>query len=174
VLITIIIFDSCYRRNWISDSRIRYKLVCFNSLLFRAALFSHFDHATTSIGNHFLFDGAGNENLRLPQGCAVCSAARKTNGEIEVLMSTRKTTTMLATVVFGLGVLGAAAPSYADNNGSLASPPFPSNGAVRLGAGIPNSYSAYYPSIPPHSTFCLSTGSNYGSYLTDRAQADRC
>ena len=109
-----------------------------------------------------------------PTGLRCLLGRLKTNGEIEVHISSRKTTTMLATVVLALGVLSAAAPSYADNNGSLASPPFPSNGAVRLGAGIPESYSAYYPSIPPHSTVCLNTGSSYGSYLTDRAQADRC
>jgi hypothetical protein len=49
----------------------------------------------------------------------------------------------------GLGVMGAAAPSYAANNGSLASPAFPADGVVRLGLGASDqSYSAYYPSNP--------------------------
>ena len=71
-----------------------------------------------------------------------------------MLNSTRKTTTLLAALVLGLGVLGAAAPSYAvtgGGNGSAASPAFPADGVVRLGLGAQapaDSYSAYYPSNP--------------------------
>jgi hypothetical protein len=59
-----------------------------------------------------------------------------------------KTATVLAALVLGLGVLGAAAPSYADNNGSLAFVAFPPDGVVKLGLGASASdqYSAYYPS----------------------------
>jgi hypothetical protein len=73
--------------------------------------------------------------------------------------SSRKTTTVLAALALSLGVLGAAAPSYADNNGSLASPAFPSDGIVRLGlAASDQSYSAYYPSNSGHSANSASTG----------------
>jgi len=71
-----------------------------------------------------------------------------------MLSATRKTTTVLAALVLGLGVLGAAAPSYAvtgGGNGSAASPAFPPDGVVRLGLGaqVPaEGYSAYYPSNP--------------------------
>ena len=71
-----------------------------------------------------------------------------------MLNATRKTTTVLAALVLGLGVLSAAAPSYAvtgGGNGSAASPAFPSDGVVRLGLGArapADAYSAYYPSNP--------------------------
>jgi hypothetical protein len=66
--------------------------------------------------------------------------------------SVGKTTSLLAALVLGLSVLEAAAPSYADNNGSSASPAFPPDGAVQLTLGAPRrpAYSAYYPSNPGH------------------------
>jgi hypothetical protein len=70
-----------------------------------------------------------------------------------MLNSSRKTTTVLAALVLGLGVLGATVPSYADNNGSAASPAFPADGVVRVGLGASDqSYSAYYPSNPGHNS----------------------
>jgi hypothetical protein len=66
--------------------------------------------------------------------------------------SISKTSSVLTVLVLGLGVLGEAALSYADNNGSLASPAFPPDGVVRLPRGAPHqsSYSAYYRSSPRH------------------------
>jgi hypothetical protein len=85
-----------------------------------------------------------------------------------MLISSRKTTTVLAALVLGLGVMGAAAPSFADNNGSMASPAFPPDGVVSLGIGpsAPDrSYSAYYPSSPRHRA-AAPVESNYGHYQT--------
>jgi hypothetical protein len=64
-----------------------------------------------------------------------------------------KTATLLAALVLGLGVLGTAAPSYADNNGSLAFVAFPPDGVVKhgLGASALDQYSAYFPSNAGHS-----------------------
>ena len=90
--------------------------------------------------------------------------------------SISKTTTVMTALVLSLGVLGADAPSYADQNWSTASPPFPPDGVVRLGLGAPDQtlYSAYTPSIPSHSTICLSTGAGHGSYPTGHARVKRC
>jgi hypothetical protein len=91
----------------------------------------------------------------------------KLKGEAKMFTSTRKTTTVLAALVLGLGVLGATPPSYADNNGSLASPAFPPDGAVKLGAGTQapaESYTAYFPLNPSHSAGSVSTEWNDREY----------
>jgi hypothetical protein len=82
-------------------------------------------------------------------------------------MFTRKTMTVLAALTLGLGVLGAAAPSYAaaGDNGSLASPPFPPDGVVKLGLGAQapaESYSAFYPSKAGHPANSASTQFDWG------------
>jgi hypothetical protein len=83
-------------------------------------------------------------------------------------MFTRKTMTVLAALTLGLGVLGAAAPSYAvtgGGNGSMASPAFPPDGVVRLGLGAQapaESYSAYYPSNAGHPANSAPTQLDWG------------
>ena len=63
--------------------------------------------------------------------------------------STSKTTTVLTAAILGFGLLGSAAPSYADNNGSMASPAFPVDGVVKQGVGAPDQmHSAYDPATP--------------------------
>jgi hypothetical protein len=66
--------------------------------------------------------------------------------------SMSKTTSVLAILVMSFGTLGVPAPSYADNNGSPASPAFPPVGVVSLPLGAPrlSSYSAYYRSTSGH------------------------
>ena len=81
--------------------------------------------------------------------------------------STRKTTTVLAALVLGLGVLGATAPSHADNNGSLASPAFPPDGVVILAHGVKapaELYTAFFPSNLGQSAGSLSTEWNDRDY----------
>jgi hypothetical protein len=84
------------------------------------------------------------------------------------MRKTFKTTTVLAAMVLGLGVLGAAFPSYAvtgGDNGSQASPPFPADGVVRLGLGAQapaESYSAYYPSNAGQPTNSAPTQLDWG------------
>ena len=84
-----------------------------------------------------------------------------------MLNSSRKTATVLAALVLGLGVLGAAAPSYADNNGSLASPAFPPDGVMKLGLGAQapaESFTAYFPLGPGQSAGSMSTEWNDRDY----------
>jgi hypothetical protein len=91
----------------------------------------------------------------------------KLKGEEKVFTSTRKTTTVLAALALGLCVLGATAPSYADNNGSLASPAFPPDGVVILAHGMrapAESYTAYFPSIPGQGAGNASTEWNDREY----------
>jgi hypothetical protein len=64
----------------------------------------------------------------------------------------------LAALTIAAAVLGAANPSYADQNGAWVPGSFPTEGVVRLGLSpngpTPDSFTAYYQSAPGEAKSC--------------------